>query len=47
MTSPSAKGQRAINILDPQARQNDFRTFCTSEETEKVYHELEKIISIC
>jgi len=25
--------------------QNDYRTFCMSDETEKVYHELEKVIS--
>jgi len=25
-------------------RQNDYRTFCMSEETEKVYQELEEII---
>jgi len=24
-------------------RQNDFRTFCTSDETEEVYRELEEI----
>jgi len=28
-------------------QQNDFRTFCMSDETEKVYHKLEEIISIC
>jgi hypothetical protein len=26
-------------------QQNDFRTFCTSNETEKVYQKLEEIIS--
>jgi len=26
-------------------RQNDFRTFCMSDETEKVYHKLEEIIN--
>ena len=28
-------------------RQDDFRTFCMSEETEKVYHKLEEVIGIC
>jgi len=28
-------------------RQDDFRTFCMSEETEKVYQELEEVINIC
>ncbi len=27
-------------------RQNDFRTFCMSDETEKVYRELEEVIVI-
>jgi len=27
-------------------RQDDFRTFCMSDETEKVYQSLEEIISI-
>ncbi len=27
-------------------QQNDFRTFCMSEETEKVYHKLEEVIGI-
>jgi len=28
----------------PPGRQNDYRTFCMSEETEKVYRELEEAI---
>jgi len=28
-------------------RQDDFRTFCMSDETEKVYQELEEVMSIC
>jgi len=28
-------------------QQNDFRTFCMNEETEKVYHELEEVVGIC
>ena len=28
-------------------QQNDFRTFCMSDETEKVYQKLEKAIGIC
>ena len=43
--SPSAKYQRAGNCQLP--RQNDFRTFCMSDETEKVYQKLKEIISIC
>jgi len=33
--------------IDKLPRQNDYRTFCLSEETEKVCHKLEEIISIC
>ena len=39
----NAKGLETVRL--PQ--QNDFRTFCMSEETEKVCHELKKIIIIC
>jgi hypothetical protein len=28
-------------------RQGDYRTFCMSEETEKVYQELKEAINIC
>ncbi len=28
-------------------RQDDYRTFCMSNETEKVYQKLEEVISIC
>ncbi len=28
-------------------RQNDYRTFCMSDETEKVYQRLEEIINTC
>ena len=28
-------------------RQDDYRTFCMSDEIEKVYRELEEIINIC
>jgi hypothetical protein len=38
-----AKGLEIVWL--PQ--QNDFRTFCMSEETEEVYQKLEEIISIC
>lgn len=27
--------------------QNDYQTFCMSEETEKVYRKLEEVIGIC
>jgi len=38
------KGLEIVRL--PQ--QNDFRTFCMSEETEKVYKKLEEMISsIC
>jgi len=36
-----AKGLEIVRL----PRQNDYRTFCMSEEIEKVYHELEKVIS--
>jgi hypothetical protein len=36
------KSSNPIRLL----RQNDFRTFCRSEETEKVYQKLEEIINI-
>jgi len=32
--------------IDKLPQQNDFRTFCMSEETEKVYLELEEAMSI-
>jgi hypothetical protein len=28
-------------------RQDDFRNFCISDETEKVYQKLEEVISVC
>jgi len=42
---PFSKGQRAGNVRLP--RQDDYRTFCMSDETEKVYRKLEEIIKIC
>jgi len=27
--------------------QNDFRNFCMSDNTEKVYQKLEEVISVC
>jgi len=41
--SVNAKGLGMFRL--PQ--QNDFRTFCMSDETEKVYHKLEEVIRIC
>jgi hypothetical protein len=43
--SPSAiaKGLEMVRL----PRQNDFRTFCMSDETEKVYRKLEEIIGTC
>jgi hypothetical protein len=43
--SPSAKGQRAGIVRLP--RQNDYRTFCMSEDTEKIYQKLEEVMNIC
>jgi len=43
--SPSAKA-KGLGI-SKLPRQNDFRTFCMSDETEKVYHKLEEAIGIC
>jgi len=28
-------------------RQDEFRNFCMSDETEKVYQRLEEVVSIC
>jgi len=36
-----AKGLEMVRL----PRQNDYRTFCMSDETEKVYRELEEIIN--
>jgi hypothetical protein len=33
--------------IDKLPRQDDFRNFCMSEETEKIYQKLEEVISIC
>jgi hypothetical protein len=43
--SPSANAKGLGMSWLPQ--QNDFRTFCMSEETEKVYQRLKEMISIC
>jgi len=32
--------------INPLPQQNDFRTFCMSDETEKVYQKLEEAMSI-
>jgi hypothetical protein len=31
----------------PPSGQNDYRTFCMSDEAEKIYHKLEEAIGIC
>ena len=31
----------------PPGRQNDYRTFCMGEDTEKVYRKLEEVINVC
>ena len=33
--------------LSGSPRQNDYRTFCMSDETEKVYQKLEEVVGIC
>ena len=38
-----AKGLEMVRL----PRQNDYITFCMSEDTEKVYQKLEELISIC
>jgi len=42
--SPSANAKGLEMSWLP--RQDDYRTFCMSEETEKVYQKLEELISI-
>ena len=41
--SANAKGLEISRL----PRQNDYRTFCMSDETEKVCQELEDAIGIC
>jgi hypothetical protein len=41
--SPSAKAKELR--ISKLPRQDDYRTFCMSNETEKVYRELEEIIN--
>jgi len=43
LKKPFSKCQRAGNVKLPG--QNDYRTFCMSDETEKVYRELEEVVS--
>jgi len=33
--------------IDKLPRQDDFRNFCMSDETEKVYQKLEEAIGVC
>jgi hypothetical protein len=42
---PFSKRLKGCKVLAPQARQNDFRNFCISDDTEKVYQKLEEIIN--
>ena len=42
-TQQNAKGLEMVRL--PQ--QNDFRTFCMGDETERVYRKLEEIIGVC
>jgi len=43
---PFSKIAKGLEI-DELLRQDDFRNFCMSEETEKVYRKLEKVIEMC
>ena len=43
--SPSANAKGLV--ISKLPRQDDFRTFCMSDETEEVYRELEEVITIC
>jgi len=38
-----AKGLEIVRL----PRQDEFRNFCLSDETEKVYHKLEEAIGVC
>ena len=42
--SPSANAKRLEMVWG--ARQDDFRNFCMSDKTEKVYKKLEEVISL-
>ena len=33
--------------IDKLPRQDDFRNFCMSDETENIYHKLKEVIGIC
>jgi len=39
----NAKGLEIVRL----PRQNDYRTFCMSEDTEKIYQKLEEVMNIC
>jgi len=41
------KGWKWSDSLAPPGKQNDYRTFCMSDETEKVYYKLEEAIGVC
>ena len=45
-TKPLSMMLKGLSVQAPPARQNDFRTFCMSDEIEKVYHRLEEALSI-
>ena len=42
-SSAKAKGLEMVRL----PRQDDYRTFCMSDETEKVYRKLEEAIGVC
>jgi len=33
--------------IDKLPQQNDFRSFCMNDETEKIYQKLEEAIGVC
>ena len=44
--NPFSKMPKGLKLAS-SPRQDDYRTFFMSEDTEKVYHKLEEIIGIC
>ena len=46
LKTKKALQQKAKGLeIDKLPRQNDYRTFCMSDETEKVYQRLEEVVS--
>jgi hypothetical protein len=42
-----SNSEGAWNCQAPPGKQNDYRTFCMSDESEKVYHKLKEVVRIC